>query len=83
MGLRVMETRVYYDAISGDVVHVHRLAVGAGQEVDENLRKGLEAFDQWLRSQHEREIDFLNAGDSDLPAGPIRVDVNTRTIMNG
>jgi hypothetical protein len=80
--LRVVETRVYYDATSGDVVHVHRLAVGADQEVDENLRQGVEEFDRWLRSQHGPELDFIKAGDADLPHGPIRVDVDSRTIIS-
>ena len=41
-GLRILETRAYYDTTSGNVIHVHRLAVRPGQEVNDDLRRGVE-----------------------------------------
>ena len=81
-GLRVVETRVYYDTSSGDVLHVHRLAVAPGQEVDDHLRRGVDAFDQWLRSQHDVALGFLRVEESDLPSsGPLRVDVASSSLV--
>jgi hypothetical protein len=84
LGLHVLEARVYYDATSGDVIHVHRLAVESDNDADENLRQGVETFDQWLRSQHDGELDFLVVSETDIPEkGPILVDINSRTLTRG
>jgi hypothetical protein len=83
-GLRVPEIRVYYDTASGDVMHIHRLVVVPGQEGDDRLRGGVEAFDQWLRSQYDGELDFLSVSESDIPSeGPIRIDLDSRILKRG
>lgn len=81
-GLRIVETRAYFDAASGEVVHIHRLAVGLDQDPDDDLRRGADTFDKWLRSQHARELDFIQVDESDLVGGG-RISVNTdsRTLI--
>jgi hypothetical protein len=78
-----VETRVYFDAASGEAVHVHRLAVAPDQEVDDDLRRGADAFDKWLRSRYlDRELDFVEVEESDLQGeGPISVDITSRTLV--
>ena len=83
LGMQVTATRVYFDTASGEAVHVHRIVVGPGQEVDDELRRGAEAFDEWLRSQHRAELDFLEVDESDMPEGPISVDITSRTLQRG
>jgi hypothetical protein len=81
-GLRIVETRVYFDTASGEAVHIHRLAVGPDQDPDDDLRRGADTFDRWLRSQHDRELDFIHVAESDLVgAGPISVDTGSRTLI--
>jgi len=79
-----VETRVYFDPTSGEAVHIHRLAVGPDQDPDDRLRRGTDAFDRWLRAQHDRELDFIHVQESDLlGGGPISVDTRARTLLRG
>ncbi|MGY1760446.1 hypothetical protein ACI79G_12830 [Geodermatophilus sp. SYSU D00779] len=81
-GLRTAATRIYYDTASGEVVHIHRVAVGPGQEVDFELQVAIDAFDEWLRLQHGAELKVLDVEDSDIPTeGPIRVNISSRALV--
>jgi hypothetical protein len=78
-----VETRVYFDTESGEAVHVHRLAIAPDQEVDDDLRRGVDSFDKWLRSRYlDRELDFVEVEESDLQGeGPISVDITSRILV--
>lgn len=81
-GARVVETRVYYSVQSGQAVHIHRLVVGAGQtEGDASLQTGVDRFDDWLRTHHDDDLDFIVVDEEALErAGPIEVDPEARVL---
>jgi hypothetical protein len=65
LGLRVLEARVYYDAVSGDVIHIHRVAVGPrmtqmktfGEESKRSTNGfGLSTTENWISLSPVRAI---------------------------
>jgi hypothetical protein len=59
------ELRVYYDARTGELLHVHRYVADAGTE-DELVADRMDAFAQALGEHRPEEVQYLVVDEADL-----------------
>ena len=59
------ELRVYYDARTGELLHVHRYVADAGTE-DELVADRMDAFAQSLNEHRPEEVQYLVVDETDL-----------------
>ena len=86
-GLRIVRTRVYYDATTGEIVHVHRLAAAADEPLDERrMDEEMAVFEGTLAQRHDRPLEHIAVDDDAVqqavaPDVNFRVDVRTRQLV--
>lgn len=82
-GLGIAETRIYYDAATGEVVHIHRLIMGAGHRLGDAQRDVVvEPFDSGIRQNYPGELAYLVVDEDDLRGdGRLLVDVASRRLV--
>jgi hypothetical protein len=85
--LRIIRAHVYYDPQSGDIVHVHRIAVPAGEELDEErIAEEVAIFEGSLVRQHGRVLPRIETDDAVLreamaPGASLRVDLTEARLV--
>lgn len=85
-GMRVAALRLYYDGISGDVVHIHRLVSPPGERLDEqSVDREVAAFAASLRQRHSRDLEVLEVDRDELDqllagGGRLTVDPQGRRL---
>jgi hypothetical protein len=86
-GLQILRTTVYFDASTGVIVHVHRIAAAAGDELDDaRIEEEAAIFEESLERRHGRQLDRITVDEETLqeaasPAVNLRVDIATRTVV--
>jgi hypothetical protein len=86
-GLQILQTRVYYDPQTGDIVHVHRLAVATGDMLEQDrIEEEMAVFEASLEQRHGRPLDHIVVDDAELTAAiapdvHLRVDLDTRHLV--
>ena len=85
--LQIVQTRVYYDPETGDIVHVHRLAVATGDTLEQDrVEEEMAVFEASLEQRHGRPLDHIVVDDAALveavpPDVHLRVDLDTRRLV--
>jgi hypothetical protein len=69
----VQEVRVYYDPITGDIIHIHELVgIDEGVGTPGFLREGtriteeMTAFEESLRERHQSNLEYLVVDETSL-----------------
>jgi hypothetical protein len=80
------QLRVYYDARTGELLHVHRYVAHAGTE-DELVADRMDAFAQTLGEHRAEEVQYLVVDEADLlgvsgQGVTISVDVEAKALMS-
>lgn len=80
--LRVVKARVYFDTSTGEVIHIHQLAAGKGQELPATeVEMEMGAFEEHLRTTTSSSVDFVDVEPTEIIEGAVRrVDPVTKTI---
>lgn len=85
--MTIVQTRVYYDPDSGDIVQVHRLAVPEGESLDaERIEEWMSTVGSSIKQRHGRALESLEvrAEAFDEAAGSavsFRTDVQARVVI--
>ena len=84
-GLRILRSRVYFDADTGDIVHVHRLASADALDED-RIEEELAVFEQSIEERHGRALASLDVDEAELekavsPDVVLKVDTNEQRLV--
>lgn len=85
--LEILQTRVYYEAESGEIVHVHRLAVPVGEALDaDRIQDEMSTFESSIEQRHGRILKAIDVEEStfdEARGGNIsfRVDVDAKRVL--
>lgn len=85
--LAVVETRVYYDPDTGDVVHLHSLMAHPSDRLGERrIREEMATFEESLAVRHDRPLASLKLTAEEasrvlLPGVRLRIDVRDGTLI--
>ena len=86
-GLQILRTTVYFDPSTGAIVHVHRIAAAASDELDDTrIEEEAAVFEESLERRHGRQLDRITVNQEAFqeavsPAVNLRVDIATRTVV--
>ena len=83
----VVRAHVYYDSQTGEIVSVHRIAVPAGESLDdERLAQEVDAFEESLAQRQGQELTRLAVDEQALreavaPRVSLRVDPQQGSLL--
>ena len=85
--LAVVETRVYYDPDTGEVVHLHSLMAHPSDRLGQRrIREEMATFEESLAVRHDRPLASLKLTAEEasrvlLPGVRLRIDVRDGTLI--
>ncbi|MEU0572502.1 hypothetical protein ABZ297_44855 [Nonomuraea sp. NPDC005983] len=85
--LHVQRIRVYFDAASGEIVHVHQLVTETDEPLTEQrMDEEMAALEEVLRRRHPAALDYLVVDEAAIaeavaPDVNLRVDVEARVLL--
>lgn len=85
--LKILQTRVYYDQDSGEIVHVHQLAVDPNDDLDdERIDEEMAAFEMSIAGRHGGTLEHIRVDSAAFEQVPhhqssYRVDPATQRLL--
>jgi hypothetical protein len=83
-----MGSRVYFDADTGNIIHVHRVVSADALEQD-RIDEEMAVFEQSIEQRHGRALESLDVDEAELqkavsPDVVLKVDIaNRRLVVDG